>query len=84
MVLLKRNEGLQIFLVFLLKITCWACLLGYGLKFIFHWKVHLLISYKSLFNSFAEVPTSCITENKDVLSANNFAFDDKPSARSLI
>ena len=28
--------------------------------------------------------TSCITENKDVSSANNFAFGDKPSARSLI
>ena len=28
--------------------------------------------------------TSCTTENKDVSSANNFAFDDKPSARSLL
>ena len=28
--------------------------------------------------------TSWITENKDVSSANNFAFDDKPSARLLI
>ena len=71
MLLLKRNEGWQIFLVFLLRTISWACLLGSGLKFIFHWKAHLLIWYKSLFNSFAEVSTSCTTENKDVSSGNN-------------
>ena len=44
-----------------------------------------MIQYKSLVNSFAlaEVSTMWITKNKDVLSANNFAFDKKLSARSL-
>ena len=40
--------------------------------------------FLSLFNFLAEVPTSWIIENKDVSYANSFAFDDKPSARSLI
>ena len=84
MLLLECNKGWQNFLVFLLKIISWTFLLWSGLKLIFHWKAHLLIWYKSLFNSFAEVSTSCITENKDVSSASNFEFDDKPSARSLI
>ena len=43
-----------------------------------------MIWYKSLFNSFAEVSTLSITENKNVSSANNFSFDDMPPDRSVI
>ena len=71
-------------MIFLLNIISWDCLFGSGLKIIFHWKAHLSVWCKSLLNSFAEVSTSWITENKYILSANNFAFDDRPSARSLI
>ena len=84
MLLLKRKEGWEIFFVFLLKVISWACLLGSGLKLIFHWRDHLLIQYRSLFNSFSEVSTSWFTENKDASSAKNFALDDRSSARSLI
>ena len=81
---LKRNEGSEIFLVFLLKIISWAFFLDSGLKLIFQWKAQILILYKSLSNSFAEVSTLWITENEDVSSTNNFPFDDRPSARLLI
>ena len=37
--------------------------LGSGLKLIFNWKAQLLIFFKSLFSSFAEVFTSCVREN---------------------
>ena len=33
-------------LIFQLKITSFACLLGSALKLIFHWKVHLLFLKK--------------------------------------
>ena len=72
--LLKHNKWWRIFLAFLLKIISWACLLVSGLKLLYHWKAHLLIWYKWLLNSFAEVSTSWITENKDVSSANNFTW----------
>ena len=59
------NEGWEIFLVFLLKTISCPCLLGSELKLIFYWKIHLLIWYISLFNSFAEVSISWITKNRD-------------------
>ena len=80
----KRNEVWEIFSVFLPKILSWVYLLVSGLKLIFHWEAHLLIWYKSLFKSFAKVSSSWITDNKDLSSANNFAFDDRPSDGLLI
>ena len=82
--LLKVRGGWFNFLVFLLKITSWACLLGSGLKLIFHWYAQLLIFTKSSFNSFLVLLLSRITENNDVSSANNLAFDERPFGRSLI
>ena len=38
----------------------------------------------SPFNSIADVFISCTAENKEVSSANDLAFDDKPSDKSLI
>ena len=58
--------------------TFWACLLGSGLKFIFYWKAQLLILAKSLFSLFADVFMSCVTENKDMPSANSFALEKRP------
>ena len=68
---LKYDGGWLILLIFLLKITSWACLLGSGLNIIFHWKVQLLIFMKSLFKSFAVEFISWTTENREVPSANN-------------
>ena len=50
---LKYNGGWSILLIFLLKITSWACFLGSRLNLIFHWKAVSLIFIKSLFRSFA-------------------------------
>ena len=52
-----------------LRMASWACLLGSGLKLIFHWKPQSLTFFKSSFNSLAEVFTSWTTENNDVSSA---------------
>ena len=57
---------------------------GLGLKLIFHWKVQSQIFFKSLFNSFAEVVISCVTENGDVSWANNIALEDRSPYRSKI
>ena len=43
LMLLKNDNGWFIFFDFRLKMTSWACLLGFGLKFIFHRKTQLLI-----------------------------------------
>ena len=51
---------------------------------IFHWKAQLLILFNSLFNSRAEVFLSCVTENRNVYSANNFAVEDKLSDKLFI
>ena len=57
MLLSKRNERWVIFLVFLLKIIIWVCLVVSGLKLIFHWKAHLMIQCKPLFNPIEKVST---------------------------
>ena len=57
---------------------------GLGLKLIFHWKAQSKIFFKSLFNSFAEVVISCVTENGDVSWANNIALEDRSPYRSKI
>ena len=72
-----------IFLVFLLKITSWACMLGSGLKLILHWYAQLSIFTKSSINSFLVVLLLSTTEN-NVSLANNSAFDERPFGRSLI
>ena len=47
-ILLKERQGWSSFLVFLLNITSWACLVNSGLKIIFHWKAQLLFTVRSL------------------------------------
>ena len=65
------------------KITSWVCLLGSGLKFIFHWKAQLSILFKSWFNLFADECLSSVTEKIDVSSANSLGFEVKFSDKSF-
>ena len=69
---------------FLEKITSWACLLGSGLKLIFHWKAHCFILERSLLSSKVVITESWITEKREVSSAKSLVLEDKPSAKSLI
>ena len=66
------------------KISSCACLVGSGLKLIFHWKTHSPIFFKSLFRSIFEASTFLTTEKSEVSSANNLGFDAKLSDKSLI
>ena len=84
LLLLKTKDGCGSFFILQLKITSWACLLGSGLKLIFHWKAHLLIFFRSSFNSLAEPFTSLTNENNDVSAAKSFTLEDISSAKSLI
>ena len=61
---LKSNGGWLILLIFLQRITSWACLLGSGLKFIFHRKAQSLILLKSLFKSVVVVELILWTTEK--------------------
>ena len=61
-----------------------ACLVGSGLKHIFHWTAHSPIFFKSLFRSVFEASIFLTTEKSEVLSANNLGFDAKFSDKSLI
>ena len=64
--------------------TSMACLLGSGLKLIFHWCAQWLVLAKSLLISAAELSLLCTTENKEVSSANNLVLDDNSSAKSFM
>ena len=81
---MNTKGGRGSFFVLQLKMTSWTCLVGAGLKFIFHWKAQLCFISKYLLRTFVEVWLSWIMENKDVSSANNFAFLESPSERSFI
>ena len=78
--LLKNKLGCDTFCIFLLNKTCWACLLGLGLKFIFHWNVQLLI----FLSSFAETLISWTAEKNDVSSANSLTTEVKLSGKLFI
>ena len=82
--LFKNKLGCDTFCSFLLNKTSWACLLGSGLKFIFHENPLLLILFKSSSRSFAEVVISWNKEKRDVSSANSLTIEVKPSGKLLI
>ena len=65
------------------KKSC-TCLLGSGLKLIFHWNAHLFIFSRSSFKFFADKVISWTTENREVSSASSLGFEIKLSERSLI
>ena len=81
---LKYDGGWSVLLIFLLKITSWACLLMLRMNLILHWKVQLLIFFKSLFKSFAVEVILWITEKREVSSANDLGLEVKPSDKLLI
>ena len=83
-ILLKFNDGWFGLLSFLEKITSCACLLGSGLKLIFHWNAHLFIFFRSSFKFFADKVISWTTENREVSSANSLGFEIRLSKRSLV
>ena len=82
--LLKNILGWIFLVVFLLKMTSWACFVGSGLKFIFHWKAHLFISCRSLLRLLAIFPGTLTVENRDVLSVNNLGLHWRLSDKSLM
>ena len=84
LLLLKCIVGWQIIFSFLEKITSWACLLGSGLKLIFHWKVHCFILKISLLSSKVVITVSWITKKRDVSSCKSLVLEDKSSAKLLI
>ena len=51
------------------KYTSWACLLGSGLKWIFHWMAQLLITCKSLFVSLCDLYLSETCVKRDMSPA---------------
>ena len=69
-ILLKYTLGWDDFIFFLLNIISCACLLGSGLKLIFHWKAQSPINFKSLLISLEEVLRSSAMENKEVSLKN--------------
>ena len=81
---LKNILGWILVVVFLLKITSWACFVGSGLKLIFHWKAHLFISFRSLLRLLAVLSGSLTVEIKDVSSANNLGLHWRLSDKSLM
>ena len=54
--------------------TSLACLVGSGLKPIFHRKTHLFISFRSLFRLLVVLSGTLTLKNRDVLSANNLGL----------
>ena len=70
--LLKERQGWSSFLVFLLNITSWACLVKSKLKLIPHWKAQLLI--KSLREVAVLDWVSLTTEKKDVFFLSGVFF----------
>ena len=70
--------------IFLEKITSWACLFNSELNEIFRWCAHSAIFNESLFNSHPVVLASLIMEKSDVSSANNLTVDMISIDRLLI
>ena len=80
----RVGVGGHTFFNFILKMTSWACLLfaWVMVETLFHWKAPIF--FKPLFSSLAEVVMSCVTENRDVSSANNFALEDRSPDKSFM
>ena len=82
--LLKNVLGWIFPIVFLLKMTSWACFVGSGLKLIFHWKSELFISFRLVFRLLAVLSGPLTVENRYVSSANNLSLHWWSSGNSLM
>ena len=80
----KCTTGCSEAVFFLLSIITWACLLGSGLKFIFHWKAQLPVFSKSSLRSLVQVLISWTMENREMSSAKSLHSLLRPSDKSLI
>ena len=76
-ILLNKRVGWSNFLIFLLNISCCACLLRSGLKIIFHWKSQLVIEFRSFLKVVALVRMIFITEKRHVSSAKSLSFEER-------
>ena len=73
-ILLKQILGWIFLVVFLLKMTSWACFVGSGLKPILHWKAYLFISFRLSFTLLAVISGTLTVENRDVSPVNNLGL----------
>ena len=73
--IIKMNGVWADFWILLERIRSWVCLLRPGLKLFVHLKNKLFILLKSSFKFFADKSLSCITEERDVLSAETKLLD---------
>ena len=82
--LLNSNGGWTFFNLWL-KVACWACLVVYGLKFIFHWVAHLLVLSKSLlFKIIWRGLNVMYDRNQRDIIWKSFALDERPAVRLLM
>ena len=81
---LKFNDGYGFELAFRLNSNSWTCLLGSGLKFIFHCTAHSEIFVRSLFRLTVLVVVSCMVENKEVSSTKSFGLECKLLGKSFM
>ena len=81
---LNRIKGLSIGFLFQENVISTACLVGFGLKDIFHLFAHCLRRFKSSFKSLAADTGSRTTVKNDVSSAKSFTLHTRLSVRSLI
>ena len=82
-ILLSLADGWGTVFNFLLQITSWASLVGSEIKLTFQLKAHSLIFAKLLLSSEELIVTSWTTKKRDVTSAKNLQFDDKPLDKSF-
>ena len=73
-----------IYFYFFEKITCFACLIGSRLNYIFQFKPQSRLFVKSLFSLGAETLALFTTEKRQVLSANNLTSVVRPKERRLM
>ena len=72
------------FIVFLLNITSYTCLVKSGLNAIFDWKSQLLITVRSLRKVAVVNLVSLTTEKRDLSSAKSLLFENFPFDKLLM
>ena len=83
-ILLNKRAGWSNFLILLLNITDWACLLKSGSKIIFHWKARLVIAFRSWLNVVALDWMLFTTEKREVSSAKSLKFEERSFDKSFM
>ena len=81
---LNERKEWSSFLVFLLNITTWACLVKSGLKINFHWKSQLHITLRTLRKVAALDGMSLTTEKRDASCEKRLEYGESPFDKSLM